>query len=468
MSGVTALNPVKYMDSRKSFELNKLSVSPPEKDKQSFVRTSTVVLLAVASALFPRLLTTLKIPSLVNFLHFALVPFAFGAVLLKSRVKDVKKQSIAREMLMGLWLFLIVEFASAILNGAGLVNVILDYLLLTEPFMLLVALIYLPMTVKRYEWFKSWMNRFLFFHLFLIYVQRFVLRLDRLYGQSDNIQGIFYRSGSGHVVGASVSCSFGIYYLLCARDQPIWKRTLIAILCFGNILTSDAKQVVITLALGFIFLSLTKVKNIGKLLAYFVGTLIFVVAFIWAIYNIEALASFTTWIRPEMYGPDGEAQKIKFAGIRIAIEHFHSPLNWLLGLGPGHTVDRLGGWMLRDYASLLNPLGATQSSIGSETWAVMEASWLGESSSFFSPFWGWAAIWADLGFLGLFSYLYLCSVVWRRLCVDDVSKFLLLSVSIHGFIFTQLEEPGYMLYIATLIGLIWQQHSLAKNTTSNG
>jgi len=60
------------------------------------------------------------------------------------------------------------------------------------------------------------------------------------------------------------------------------------------------------------------------------------------------------------------------------------------------------------------------------------------------------------------SYLYVCVIVWTRLCIGDLPKFLMLTVMMHGFIFTQMEEPGYMLYIASLIGLIWQEDRLKK------
>lgn len=76
----------------------------------------------------------------------------------------------------------------------------------------------------------------------------------------------------------------------------------------------------------------------------------------------------------------------------------------------------------------------------------------------FSPLFGWAGIWGNLGFLGLAAYLYLSFLVWRKLCLDDFSKFLLLSVFAFGLIFSQMEEPGYMLFVATIIGLQWQEN----------
>jgi hypothetical protein len=431
--------------------------------KKGFVKTSTLVLFAFATAFFPRLLRAAPL----NFVHFATVPLAFGVALFQTRTKDPKQISITRELLGGLYLFFTISFASALWNGAGAINAILGFLLLAEPFMLLTAIVCIPMSPAIFERVRSWMVGFVGFHLFLVYAQ-YALGFCHLPGDCDNIQGVFYRSGSGHVVGSSISCTFGIYYLLTAKHRPIWLRILVFLLAFGNIQLADAKQVLLMFIVGFIIISLINIKNPLRTILYLIGITIFIIVFSWAIQNIEALSAFNTWNRPEMYGPDGEATKLKLSGIRIVLTYFHSPVNWLLGLGPGHTIGRLGGWMLRDYSSLLSPLGATRVPFGETVpvselvWAYMASSWLANGSSMFAPFIGWAAIWGDFGFLGLGAYLYLCSIVWRRICPDDLPKYFMLTVFVCGLIFTQMEEPAYMLYIATVIGLRWQEHESNK------
>ena len=79
-----------------------------------------------------------------------------------------------------------------------------------------------------------------------------------------------------------------------------------------------------------------------------------------------------------------------------------------------------------------------------------------------SPLFGWAAIWGNIGFLGLGAYLYLGSIVWRRIAVDDFSQFSVLNVIVNGLIFSQMEEPGYMIVVAGLIALQWQQKQITK------
>lgn len=118
--------------------------------------------------------------------------------------------------------------------------------------------------------------------------------------------------------------------------------------------------------------------------------------------------------------------------------------------------------MLKEYEDLLIPLGATTHPASFAVWTEVGASWLGDQSSMFSPLFGWAGIWGDLGFLGLGAYLYLGYIVWSKLCSDDFSKLLVLNVFVTGLVFSQMEEPSYMLYIVMVIGLRWQQQFQTK------
>ena len=75
--------------------------------------------------------------------------------------------------------------------------------------------------------------------------------------------------------------------------------------------------------------------------------------------------------------------------------------------------------MAKDYIKLLAPVEGTVYPVGQAVWQCVALSWLANGTSLFSPFFGWAGIWGDLGFLGLGTYLYLSYLVWHRLCRDD-------------------------------------------------
>jgi hypothetical protein len=285
--------------------------------------------------------------------------------------------------------------------------------------------------------------------------------MERLIGLEDNIKGIFIGQGAGHVIGGSVAMTFAGYYFVSAKNKPLWFRIAIMLACLNHVIISDTKQVLLSFDVGYVLLYFVNLKDISKALIYLILGAAFLSIFYWAIYNIEYLSSYTVWIRPELYGSDGEATQLKLATFRLVPQYFHSPLNWWLGLGPGHTVGRLGGWMLETYWNLLGPLGATIHPASKAIWSAVGKSWLGDQSSMFSPLFGWAGIWGDLGWLGLGTYFYMAFLVWRYVCVTDMSKYLMLTVFVFGLIFSQLEEPGYTLFVASMIGLSWQDIRIA-------
>jgi hypothetical protein len=440
-----------------------METTAPLQKQKSYISNSNLILLAFATAFFPRVLMMLKFPSLVNFFHFAMVPVAFGAAILNSRSRDRQQVAASQHLLFALMVLLTVEFASALLNSAGVINVVLHFLLFAEPFMLLLAIVCVPMTPEVLDKFRSWVLGFGFTNLLFALIQKFILKWDTCccspggWSDGDAVKGVFINQGSGHVVGGSVSLSLAAHFFVTAKDRPLWLRLLVVVAVFTHIIVSDTKQVILVAGVAFALLSIANMVDIRKAILYIILIALAAYIFSWAVGQFEFLSAYLVWARPDIYGPDGEATKFKLSGISIISANMHSPWNQWLGLGPGHTVDRLGGWMLKDYGDLLDPLGATKTTIANQVWGYMGNSWLANGSSMFAPFFGWAAIWGDIGLLGLGAFLYVSFVTWRYFCPDDVSKFQMLTVFVNGLIFTQMQEPGYMLFIAALIGLRWQE-----------
>lgn len=432
--------------------------STPAKQK-GYVTNSNLTLFGIATALFPRVFTSLKFPSPINFLHFVAIPLACWSVVTKSRSKDRKQVLISQQLLIAIFIFLTVVITSALINNAGVINAALSFLLLAEPFILILTIVCMPMSEEGFLRFRDYIVGFAMINMLFAYIQKYVFHMEKFSGLEDNIKGIFIGQGAGHVIGGSVAMTFAVYYFVTAKTKPLWFRIAIVFACFNHIIISDTKQVLLSFIFAYVLLYLLNVKDVGKTITYLTLGAILLGVFYWAIYNIEALHPFTVWIRPEIYGPDGEATRLKFATFRIVPTYFDSPLNWLFGLGPGHTVGRLGGWMLEIYWNLLAPLGATKHPASTDVWRAVADSWLGDQSSLFSPLFGWAGIWGDLGLLGLGAYFYMAFLVWHYVCVIDLSKYLMLTVFVFGLVFSQLEEPGYTLFVASMIGLGWQDHN---------
>lgn len=421
------------------------------RQQSGIISHTNLTILAFATAFFPRVLDEIGFPPIINFLHFAILPTICGFILAKTQTKDREQIAIARQVFLGIFLLLTAIAASAFLNNAGALNIVLDFLLLAEPFMLLLAIVSIPMSKS--SWQKLHISLLLFggINLLLALFQGFILRVDRI--SPDFVKGVFLGQGSGHVVGGSVSLIFATYYLFNSKQSPLFIRIAVLSATFVHIVKADAKQVLAIFLVALIVFAAVNSRNLARTIQYLAISIIFFGFIIWLADTV--FPALKTWADLDI---QAQGLELKSSAIPVILSEYKSPLNWLLGLGPGHTVGRLGGWMIEKYYSLLSPLGITLSPVSERVWTIAENHWLGDKSSWFSPLFGWVGIWGDLGFLGLGAYFYLWVVIWQKICADDFSKFLIVNILCFGFVLSQIEEPGYMLYIASIIGLSWQKY----------
>jgi hypothetical protein len=442
--------------------------------KKGNIRNSTLILIGFATAFFPRLITYFGAPSPLNFVHFLVIPSVVVITLFTTQVKDRKQIDISWELIFGLGILLACNLVSALINNAGIVNAFLQFIFGGEPFMLLIAIMAVPFKGEGLKRFRNWIIGFCLFNLLLAIAQSILLPVGLYPGSqggqliSDNTAGVFASKGgsAGNYVSATVSLYFALYFFKL-KTVARWLRNAVFIGAFYQTYISDSKQIFVALFVGWLLVVITKIKNPIRILLYIIPIILILTVFSWAlVYTdwefLDAYRNFTTnRAGDNLYGPDGDATLLKSAAFRIIPSYYTTPLNWFFGLGPGHTASRLGGWFLGDptYQKLLMPLGATIHPASKAFWQLIASpsGWLFKDSTMFSPMYTWVGIWGDLGFVGLGAYLYLGSIVWRRICVDDFCKFLLLSTAVLGFILTQMEEPGQMLTIACFLGLRWHE-----------
>lgn len=442
--------------------------------KKGTIRNSILILIGFATAFFPRLLTYFGGPSILNFAHFGVIPVVVGIALFTTRVKDRKQIAISWELIFGLGILLICNLASALINNAGIVNAFFQFMFGGEPYMLLIAIMAVPFEGEGLKRFRNWIIGFCLFNLLLAIAQSILLPIGLYPGSqggqliTDNTAGVFASKGgsAGNYISATVSLYFALYFFKF-KTVARWLRNAVIIGALYQTQVSDSKQIFVALFVGWLLVVFTKVKKPLKILLYIIPIVLIITVFSWAlIYTdwefLDAYRNFTTARSDQnLYGSNGQATLLKSAAFRIIPSYFTTPLNWFFGLGPGHTATRLGGWFLRDttYQKLLMPLGATIHPASNAFWQLIESpdGWLARESTMWFPMFTWVGIWGDLGIIGLGAYLYLGSIVWRRICVDDFCKFLIFSTVVLGFILTQMEEPGQMLTIACFLGLRWHE-----------
>lgn len=418
------------------------------------IESSILMLSALAVAIFSRVVTALGVPAIFNFLHFVLYLGVFCLVFPKIRYR------VSVEFLLGALVLLGSISFSALINGAGVINVVFDFLLLAEPFLLLIGLTSMGWSHPIIKRFRLWLFLFALIHVIFSLCQG-LMGLD-----VDYVKGVFLNQGNGHHVGGAVALSAAVYFFVDFPSRLLWQRAIFVTACTTVVIFADAKQVVLVFLVSLLILALLKLKNISKAFTYLVLTATAIIAVMWMAATIFPALSY--WVKPELIT---EGLELKLSVFSIITSYYDSPVNWLFGLGPGHTVGRLG-LLLPDYVELLQPLGVTTSPVTEVIWDISQApgsiSNAGSGSSMWSLLFSWAGVWGDLGIVGLGAYLYLWLVAWNRLCLDDLSRFLLINPLVFGCIFAWMEEPGYMLFIASFLGLRWQEHlSATKNSSLN-
>ena len=401
-----------------------------------------IALLAVA--LFSRVATGLGAPSILKFAHFGL---AVGfVVLIAPSIRNV----ISLRLVIGMSALLCAICLSAFVGGAGLINALLDFLLLAEPFLLLLIMIDVPFPEEKRRRFKIILMTFAFVHIALAYFQYAVMD----YGHPDEIRGVFIGQGAGAHVGGGVAMATAAYVLAARSGLSLRLRVCAASIAGAVVIFTDSKQVIFAALVSVAVLGLTKVKSPRRALGYLALSALAAGGLYIAAQNVWPALKPGTSLERLLQGLEHKASILS-----LTTSHYKSPANWLVGLGPGHTVGRLG-LLFPDYERYLKPLGATVSPVTQAAVSANYASQLaqpGTGSSFWSINSSWAGIWGDLGLLGLTVVIALWLIVWRSVCVDDLSRFLVLNVLVLSLLYPWMEEPGYMLFVSALIGLNWQE-----------
>ncbi len=439
------------------------------KKKARFIKSSTLVFIAFSTAFYSRIFCSIaRAPSILNFFHFATIPFAMVVAMSATRTKDYRQLNAVWSIFFALLIFLGVMLASAIVNHAGIPNVIVNFLILGEPFMFLIAIACIDFHAESLNKFRRWLIVSALINLLLAIIQKFLLVAGHIsaapYDETDGVQGVFFISGAGGYISAAVSVSVSIYCILYLKTVPLWIRIFGLVGTIYQIQIADTKQVLLVSGLAWGLLALSKVQDLRKLLVYVTCIGLAIAAFWWATHNIELFEVYVQWFsRDDINNSNsGGGLDVKTEGIRKVLSYYHSPINWLLGLGPGHTLGRLGGWTISDMWSILSRLGATKHPLYDEMWSFINNNWIALSTTLYVPLFSWAGIWGDQGWLGVAAYLYLGFLVWKYFCIDDYCKFLTLTIFVYGFFLTQVEEPGFMLSMVTLIGLRWHEHRIQK------
>ena len=328
-----------------------------------------MVLLVLATVMFPRVLTAMGMPAVINFLHFVFVAVLFCLMFSKMRHRT------SVDMLIGLLALIGVIAFSALVNSVGLINVVLDSLLLTEPFLFLLAIVSIPWSQAGLTKFRFWLVAIIAVHISFAYYQWLVMGLT-----GDDVEGIFVNMGAGSHLAGAVALTAAVYLMSAYPAWSMWLRATATATCAAVVIFSDTKQVIGAFFLSLAVLVLLRIKNRKEVVRYLASAIAAGVIVIWAANTV--FPALRTWASIDLVRVGVEQKLTVFT---IIPAHYESGINWLFGLGPGHTIGRLG-WMLPAYYQYLEPLGATISPVTSAVWEAHQGHWISNSVTGSSAF----------------------------------------------------------------------------------
>lgn len=104
-----------------------MQASTISRPKKGFFSSSTLLILAFATAFFPRLLDLAGFPSLVNFIHFFFVPLASAWIIVQAPNRSPSEMATIKVILGSITALFGVMVASALLNDAGIINLVISF-----------------------------------------------------------------------------------------------------------------------------------------------------------------------------------------------------------------------------------------------------------------------------------------------------------------------------------------------------
>ena len=198
--------------------------------RKSYVKNSFLIILTFCSIFYARIVATTVHFSLLNLVHFVLVPAICTIALSTTKIKDPKQIALCFSFLIGLAILFGVTIVSALLNGAGLINAIASFMMLGEPFMFLLAMTCIPATPQIVTNMKKLLYWSVAINFLLAAVQKPLIDAGKIYAQelngTDGCGGVFFVSVAGGYVSASVSIVFAMYFFAIALNpsgsRSVW------------------------------------------------------------------------------------------------------------------------------------------------------------------------------------------------------------------------------------------------------
>lgn len=398
------------------------------------------------------------LPSVATYLDIPLAWGALAAALLRTRTQTRTHSRVASRTLCwlaALWLAMLVSWA---FSDSEVLRPILYFVLLAEPFALIVALVIDPPSLQLRRVLAGVLLVLLVLQIPITFAQAVFL------GLRDSVQGTLYGAGAGaHTISAVAVV--GAIWIISSKTRSLIVRIVFAS-CLALIpLLADAKQVIFALPALLLVSPWRSPGNVilrVSLIAVALATLVLL---------MPAGRTSLQFIEDARSGRGGKQQ----AASMIWDAARDDSARMFFGQGPAQTVSRaafMSTDLLLRSQSPIRALELRPATVAVQAEAAARRV-SGGGSSFDSGLSSALGVFGDLGLMGFIAYLGLLSSVLLGLRKTSspegtaagagFAMFALL-----GFIFDWWEQPPFSIFLAVLAGLALADTTIGNKTKPSG
>jgi len=395
---------------------------------------------------YSRIAVNYGLPSLFNHFHLIYIYLVFIFFFIQ---KILSKKNILNPLLFFILLYLFSVIISTFLNFVNFDNIIIYIFINIEIFIYLILVTSLELDKKQLKIFRYNIIFIGLLNCLMAYYQSIVLNLDE-----DSVKGIFIGLGNGAHLSGAISSLLAFYFLVNEDIKFKIKIFLILILYGCNIIT-DSKQILLVFFLisGIYILFNKKKYSFLKSVTFFFLICSF-------IYYLTTMTFFKNLLENDFFTIK-EMLRLKFNVFNLIFYNFYNFIDYLFGLGPGQVSSRLA-YLSPEYENI-KFLNLKTNTLTIEIWNVQQSNYLTNyltGSSLASLFFHLSSSIGEIGFVGYSLYLLICYKIVRYLKYELSIFLLILSLLIFGVLYHYPEEPGFTIYLASIISLRFHENRL--------
>ena len=340
----------------------------------------------------------------------------------------------------------VILLISSFLNETSLLNLIVFFAIIFQPFLIILTILKSKINKFDIEKIKNLLILIAILNTMIAYYQFFVENLRK-----DYVTGLFFSLGTGAHAAAIYNSLISLSLIFEKKNFFNLKKLILSFIFLSVIFLSSANQIILIFTISILIYFIYNLiihpnkKNFIKLFLLIVLSMLIFQLF----KQTDDYKNISNSIR---YADDiWAALIIKYSVFSNISVFFNDYANYLFGLGPGHGISRLA-YEMEKFPSI----NFSKTEVSSIIYFIQERSWLNNhitGSSIFTLNFFASGIYGELGLVGLTTYLLIWFYFFKKLRENKVCFFYIIIAIIFMFVYRWQEEPMFVVYISTYIGI---------------